>query len=164
MPNKSECEKRCGTFNVEDDDCEIFGETHPRPGDCPYFRPPGDDQICENSELILDGIQAYEKMYREQNHILIESMREVKKELGMLGVRAVNQFVKRLKEDCLNVWCIGIKNDTKSYYSQEPKLSCADETPLTVYDVSEREFEDGFRGTVWVKIKNEMFLAFDYNG
>ena len=43
--SKSECEKSCGTFNTEDDDCEIFGEVHPRPNNCPYFKQSGDDKI-----------------------------------------------------------------------------------------------------------------------
>lgn len=44
MP-KSECEKTCGTFNTDDHDCEIFGESHPRPVNCPYFIPPDSNQL-----------------------------------------------------------------------------------------------------------------------
>jgi len=40
MSEKLECKRSCGTFNTEDNDCEIFGETHPSPRNCPYFKLP----------------------------------------------------------------------------------------------------------------------------
>lgn len=34
---KYKCRDVCPTWNREDRDCEIYGETHPVPLQCPYF-------------------------------------------------------------------------------------------------------------------------------
>ena len=34
---KYKCRDRCAVWNREDKDCEIYGETHPVPLQCPYF-------------------------------------------------------------------------------------------------------------------------------
>lgn len=34
---KYKCRDVCAAWNREDRDCEIYGETHPSPLQCPYF-------------------------------------------------------------------------------------------------------------------------------
>ena len=106
-----------------------------------------------------------EKIWKEQNILLISSMRIVKEHLGMLGVRAVKMLIQNMKEDCMNIWCNGFKEDLKSSFRKNPELNPNGyETPLTVYEISQNEFEDGFSGILWIKIKSDIYLTFDFNG
>lgn len=106
-----------------------------------------------------------EKIWKEQKTLFISSMRIVKKHLGMLGVRAVKMLIQNLKEDCMNVWCNGFKEDLKSSFIKNPELNPNGyETPLTVYEISQSEFEDGFSGILWIKIKSDLYLTFDFHG
>jgi len=106
-----------------------------------------------------------EKIWKEQNILLISSMRIVKEHLGMLGVRAVKMLIQNMKEDCMNIWCNGFKEDLKSSFRKNPELNPNGyETPLTVYEISQNEFEDGFSGILWIKIKSDLYLTFDFNG
>lgn len=34
---KARCVTHCGTWNREDRDCEIYGDYHPSPANCPYY-------------------------------------------------------------------------------------------------------------------------------
>jgi len=106
-----------------------------------------------------------EKIWKEQNILLISSMRIVKEHLGMLGVRAVKMLIQNMKEDCMNIWCNGFKEDLKSSFRKNPELNPNGyETPLTVYGISQNEFEDGFSGILWIKIKSDLYLTFDFHG
>ena len=106
-----------------------------------------------------------EKIWKEQNILLISSMRIVKEHLGMLGVRAVKMLIQNMKVDCMNIWCNGFKEDLKSSFRKNPELNPNGyETPLTVYEISQNEFEDGFSGILWIKIKGDLYLTFDFHG
>lgn len=35
--HKAKCSQYCGTYNTEDKDCEIYGNSHPSPSRCEYF-------------------------------------------------------------------------------------------------------------------------------
>ena len=47
---KYKCRDVCPTWNRQDRDCEIYGETHPTPLQCPYFAHHIRDKkcVCEN--------------------------------------------------------------------------------------------------------------------
>lgn len=32
------CKSYCWLWNSDDKDCEMYGENHPRPKECPYFK------------------------------------------------------------------------------------------------------------------------------
>jgi hypothetical protein len=106
-----------------------------------------------------------DKLMAEQKALLIKSMRIVKEHLGMLGVRSVKMLIQNLKEDCMSIWCDGFKENLKSNFWRKPTLNPNGyETPLIVYEVSESQYEDSFSGTLWIKVKNDFYLSFDFSG
>ena len=105
-----------------------------------------------------------DRLYDEQMQTLRYSMRKVKECLGMLGVRAVKMVIQNLKQDCTNVWCDGLKPDLKTGLWVKPTPYLEYETPLTVFCASQIQYEDSFNGTLFIKLKENLYVAFDFNG
>ena len=114
----------------------------------------------EQKEMIAE----LDRLHDDQMKILRASMRKVKECLGMLGVRAVKMVIQNLKEDCTNVWCDGLKPNLKTHMWTKPTPYLEYETPLTVFCASQIQYEDSFNGTIFIKLKENLFVACDFNG